>query len=80
VHGRTAVVNLGLKLFALGLALSRVRSLNWSCQLEEETALHFVCVQGRIGSPNFGMIFFKGPPKKKKDAAKTKLLIFRGGG
>jgi hypothetical protein len=31
--------------------------------------------QGRIGSPNFGGIFFQGAPKKdKKIAAKTKML------
>jgi hypothetical protein len=33
-------------------------------------------MQGRISFPNFGGIFFKGPPKKKI-AAKTKLLTLK---
>jgi hypothetical protein len=29
--------------------------------------------QGRIGSPNFGGIFFKGPKKKKKNCCQNKI-------
>jgi hypothetical protein len=32
-----------------------------------------ICMQGRIGSPNFGKIFFQGAPKKKKSCYKNEI-------